>query len=207
MPSPDFTTEELEQEIWKPVPDYPGYEVSNLGRVRSWRSNNPRARRETPRNLRQHALNRQYKGIQVIRDRKAHQTGIHRLVLAAFVGPCPPEMEACHNDGNPSNNRLSNLRWGSRESNWEDRRKHGRARGGELHGRARLTETQVKELRELFAMGLTYPELSDKFGIGKTTVGHIVNGRTWKHVGGPIFHIGKRRNARKIKLAFAQENH
>lgn len=34
---------------------------------------------------------------------------VHRAVLEAFVGPCPPNHEACHIDGNPGNNRLENL--------------------------------------------------------------------------------------------------
>ena len=36
---------------------------------------------------------------------------VDRLVLSAFVGPCPPGMDAYHIDGNLENNKLSNLRW------------------------------------------------------------------------------------------------
>lgn len=50
---------------------------------------------------------------------------VHRLVLSAFTGPCPPGMECCHNDGDPSNNRPENLRWDTRSSNARDKRVHG----------------------------------------------------------------------------------
>ena len=51
---------------------------------------------------------------------------IHRLVLEAFVGPCPNGAEGCHWDDNPLNNNLENLRWDTRSANRQDavRNKH-----------------------------------------------------------------------------------
>lgn len=50
---------------------------------------------------------------------------VHRLVAEAFLGSCPPGMEACHNNGNPSDNRLSNIRWDTHKNNEDDKRRHG----------------------------------------------------------------------------------
>lgn len=50
---------------------------------------------------------------------------IHRLVLESFVGPCPPGMECRHLNGNPSDNRLINLAWGTKEENAHDKVLHG----------------------------------------------------------------------------------
>lgn len=50
---------------------------------------------------------------------------VHRMVLETFVGPCPPNMECCHYDDNPGNNRLPNLRWASRSENMLDRTRNG----------------------------------------------------------------------------------
>jgi hypothetical protein len=50
---------------------------------------------------------------------------VHALILEAFVGPCPPGLECRHLDGNPANNRLDNLIWGTRIENQDDRRRHG----------------------------------------------------------------------------------
>ncbi len=49
---------------------------------------------------------------------------VHRLVLTTFGGSASPELQACHRDGNPSNNALPNLRWGTQSDNWNDRRRH-----------------------------------------------------------------------------------
>ena len=51
---------------------------------------------------------------------------IHRLVLEAFVGPCPEGMETCHNNGVRTDNRLENLRWDTSSANNDDIVKHGR---------------------------------------------------------------------------------
>lgn len=56
---------------------------------------------------------------------KSVQKRVHRLVLEAFVGPCPDGMECCHGPGGPSDNRLDNLRWDTREENARDIVRHG----------------------------------------------------------------------------------
>ena len=60
---------------------------------------------------------------------------VHRLVLAAFVGPCPAGMEACHGDDDGLNNHLGNLRWDTPSANRLDAWRTGRARGIRPTGR------------------------------------------------------------------------
>lgn len=50
---------------------------------------------------------------------------VHAIVLETFVGPCPPGLECCHENGDPSDNRVSNLRWDTRSSNVQDALRHG----------------------------------------------------------------------------------
>lgn len=50
---------------------------------------------------------------------------VHRAVLETFVGPCPPGMEACHNNGDRTDNRLENLRWDTHQANERDKVNHG----------------------------------------------------------------------------------
>ena len=66
--------------------------------------------------------------VKLVDDNKGARRGffVHRLVLLAFIGPCPSGMEGLHADDMPSNNTLSNLRWGTREQNHEDRKRNGR---------------------------------------------------------------------------------
>lgn len=51
------------------------------------------------------------------RGQELRHASVHPLVLEAFVGPRPPGMEACHADGNKTNNALSNLRWDTKRAN------------------------------------------------------------------------------------------
>jgi hypothetical protein len=55
--------------------------------------------------------------------RRTHR--VHRLVLEAFVGPCPPGLMGCHGNGNPADNRLENLRWDTAKGNAADSIRHG----------------------------------------------------------------------------------
>lgn len=50
----------------------------------------------------------------------------HAMVLEAFVGPRPEGYHCCHGDGNPANNSVENLRWGTVSSNRHDTVRHGR---------------------------------------------------------------------------------
>ncbi|WP_082946294.1 NUMOD4 motif-containing HNH endonuclease [Mycobacterium sp. E1747] len=109
----------MNTEQWRPVLGFEGlYEVSDRGRVRSLitgkvvKPHVGNQRGHLRISLKQHAG--PYKGLYV-----------HRLVLEAFVEPFRKGMECRHLDGDPTNNRLENLRWGTQSENNLDRVKHG----------------------------------------------------------------------------------
>ena len=80
---------------------------------------------------------------------------VHRLVCMAFHGrPASPTMQVRHLDGDPENNLPSNLRWGTQEENWLDRRAHGRARDGGEHHAAKLSNEERGHLRWALRTGL-----------------------------------------------------
>jgi hypothetical protein len=108
---------------------------------------------------------------------------VHELVLTAFVGPRPVGMETCHNDGNPLNNHLTNLRWDTHQANQLDRNRHGTSNAGERHGMHKLTEEDVRNIRKMALSGrYKHEEIANKFGIHKKYVGTIKNRKIWKHV-------------------------
>jgi len=72
---------------------------------------------------------RGYLRVGLYRNRKKKYPFAHRLVLEAFIGPCPEGLEACHEDGNPANNNLSNLRYDTHQANSFDRVQHRILRG------------------------------------------------------------------------------
>lgn len=107
---------------------------------------------------------------------------VHRLVLAAFEGQQPEGMECCHNDGNPANNHIDNLRWDTKSANSLDRHQHGTGNRGERHNMVKLTESQVSEIRKLASTGVYQDVIAQKFGIIQQTVSDIVRRKRWKHV-------------------------
>jgi hypothetical protein len=113
---------------------------------------------------------------------RGHIRAVHQLVLEAFVGPCPVGLECCHEDDDPTNNRLTNLRWGTRESNISDRFRHGTFLIGESHYIAKLTEDSVRQIRADGAAGLGSSELASKYKVSRQTIRGVIARRTWKHV-------------------------
>ena len=107
----------IRQEQWKPIPGFPDYEVSNTGWVRSYK------RLNGPHVLKSGTHTSGYRTVLLRRNSKTHSFPIGRLVLLAFRGPCPEDQEMCHNDSDPTNDHLDNLRWDTHAANMQDARK------------------------------------------------------------------------------------
>jgi len=114
-------------ERWLPVVGFEGvYEVSDLGRVRGVPRANSRGDRLPGKVLRGVRHSAGYMKVHLRREGRSHNLYVHRLVLTAFVGPCPLGMEALHRDGDPANGSLANLHWGTHAENVSDIIRHGR---------------------------------------------------------------------------------
>lgn len=159
---------------WRPVPGFEAYEVSDGGDVRSLSSR--WGERPTPRRVRTFKW-RGYVYAGLRRDNRQEKLRVHRLVLEAFVGPCPEGMEACHNNGVRDDNRLENLRWDTRAANAADTSAHGRKSAGERHGCAKLRLDQVRAIR---AESGTAKYLAERYGVSTTSIYDIRNGKCWK---------------------------
>lgn len=106
-------------EVWRPVPGFDGYQVSTLGRVIS-------RRRTRPVVLKPWVTPKGYHFVRLWTDAlHSHPKAVHRLVAQAFIGPRPEGMEVRHLDGNPDNNGLDNLTYGSHSQNMHDIVTHG----------------------------------------------------------------------------------
>lgn len=120
-------------EEWRPVIGYDGlYEVSDQGRVRSLprRRVHPLTGVYTVRGrILAQGLGRRYPQV-VLRDSARQQQccQVHRLVLDAFIGPCPAGMEGCHRNDVKTDNQLQNLYWGTPSENGHDRVRNGNQR-------------------------------------------------------------------------------
>lgn len=108
---------------------------------------------------------------------------VHRLVLEAFVGPCPKGMLCRHGDDNPLNNNVSNLSWGTPKENQRDRRRNGTTCEGMKSVGAKLTDDQVREIRRIYKNGgITHKTLAGMFGMSKGQITSIISRRCWAHI-------------------------
>lgn len=173
---------EPQDEIWKAVVGCEGsYEVSNLGQVRSLarcvrlvtRQAGETTRLVPPRILRP---GRTWSGHVSVALGRGNSKQVHRLVAEAFLGPCPDGCEVLHRNGIPSDNRVDNLRWGTRSENLIDVfYQKGR----------RLTREQVLHLRTRQREGFWLGEkkhLAYKWGISPSGISDVLAGRAYSHV-------------------------
>jgi hypothetical protein len=169
-------------EGWLPVVGFEGiYEVSDHGRVRCIPARGGRAAGY----ILKLSLNRPGGYLKTDMSgggKRVTNVHVHKLVLTAFVGPCPAGMECRHLDSNPTNNHISNLQWATRVTNEADKIPRGTANIGVKHGLAKLNDEKVREIRRLCAQGWSQRAIGRLFDLGQTTVGDVLRGRCWKHV-------------------------
>lgn len=112
----------------------PGYRVTDDGRVFSidsnWRGYGEREMQQAPNAS-------GYPSVRILVNGRRLHIAVHKLVAAEFLPEKPSHQhEIRHLDGDKTNNNASNLAWGTRKENADDRELHGRTSRGELHARA-----------------------------------------------------------------------
>ncbi|MFG3710790.1 HNH endonuclease [Micromonospora sp. NPDC047730] len=116
----------------------------------------------------------------------------HTFAVELTVGrACPEGLEGCHRCDNPPCCNPAHVYYGTRQDNVDDMWARGRAAYGERLPQARLTERDVLAIRVRFAAGDTQPALAAEFQVSDSQISHIVNGHSWRHVGGPIKTHGR----------------
>ncbi len=160
---------------WKPIPNHEGYEVSDSGDVRSWLPRNgsgglassPRLLTILP------FADRPYLRVSL----RGKTRRVHQLVLEAFVGPCPAGHIVMHIDDDPTNNALSNLRYGTPQDNSDDMVNKGRSCKGESHYKAlvddalRATIIAAAKNKQYYGGGA---EVADDLALPANTVRKVI---------------------------------
>ena len=142
------------------IPGYPGYKITKDGTVYSKRFKN--------RPMKPSPSSDGYLGINLRKQGKYFRHLVHRLVLTVFTGPCPEGMECRHLNGNNNDNRLSNLKWGTKAENTLD---------GARHGSFKLTKANVEYIRILYRRGHTQQQLAEKYNVTPSNISRIVNNK------------------------------
>jgi len=177
-------TMQADKETWEFIPGYDSaYSVSTMGRVKSHDRRVPvqgNSTRFSKGKMLKPIRYNQFGHLKV--ELKGMPRAIHRLVLETFVGPCPAGLETRHLNGNPADNRLDNLAWGTTKENCQDTVRHGNSLIGERNKASKLTERQVKIIRSEHNCGLSKKFLAKHYGVTRRTISHIINRKTWKHI-------------------------
>lgn len=167
------------KEVWRPIPGYEGYEASNLGRIRSvfrW-VKYPKGHSVwyAGKVLKPGTIGKGYRGVVLPPQRMCR---VHQLVMLTFVGPCPEGFEVRHLNNNRSDNRLSNLCYGTPKQNQADRLVHGTDNRRDRAPYAKLSTEAVLEIR---SGALSTSQLMDKYRVSRSHIWNIQHGhaRRW----------------------------
>lgn len=177
-----------EFEIWKSIPGFAGYHVSDLGRVRSFKGTSLLDLRILKPGSTGPARR---KVVTLYVEGVPHYRLVARLVCETFIGPPdPPNAHASHQDGDARNDRLANLAWKSPAENvGVDRDRHDRTARGERHYAAILSAANVVEIRRRYAAekdakgGRVYRfvnKLAEEYGVTLGCIEDVIYFRKWR---------------------------
>lgn len=159
-------------EQWKDIKNYEGlYQVSDYGKIK--RIANGKST-YIGKILKPQIGRSRYSQITLHKNRQRKTFILHRLILEAFRCFCPSNMECRHLDGNLQNNKLNNLKWGTRSENRQDSIKHGTFfrpdNRGQKNKSAKLTNIKVKKIRYLLTLGISYTQIAKQFHVHCRTI-------------------------------------
>jgi hypothetical protein len=172
----------------RPIPFAPGYCVRDGGQV--WSSRNRHAvvqwhiKQPCPPDKKSGHIR-----IWLSIDGKSECFYVHALVLEVFKEPCPPGLECRHLDGNPANNFVYNLIWGTRAENVADMKRHGTDLSGEKHPLARLKEVDVIEIFRLASQGMPQWKIGEIHGVHQVHISGILLRKFWPNVEIPAEYL------------------
>jgi hypothetical protein len=126
-----------------------------------------------------------YLTVSIRRDGVSRNEYVHRLVLMAFEGK-PAKGQVCrHLNGDPLDNRLENLKWGSRAENTADSIRHGthNMAEGARHAMAKLSAGEVRQIRwRVGVLGESQGAVAEEFDIDQSQVSNIMLRKNWSHI-------------------------
>ena len=162
-------------ENWLPVKGFEAiYEVSDCGNVR-------RVGRD---HVLRGDLNRGYRRVLLSRGGQYTRVFVHRLVVIAFIGDIPEGYEPNHKNAVRLDNRPENLEIVTRRQNVLHTMAigHFTPQQGSLHGRSKLKEADVLEIRHLRSTGMPLKEIAARFSVNVPMISLIVNRKNWTHI-------------------------
>lgn len=174
------------EKIWKKIPNYSSYEISNYGEIKTfnWKNLGREAIMKPaldPTGYPRTMLKRD--------DGLIHTIKVHRLVAITFIEN--PEGKPCvnHINGIRNDNRVVNLEWCTHKENMQHSFKIGlSSQKGEKNSNATLTDDQVREILAEYQFGktgkngMTKQQIAEKYNTTFSVIKRLVQRKTWKHL-------------------------
>lgn len=161
----------IEGEEWRPVPSFPMYDASTLGRIRN---------REQGHILQFWTNRYGYSQVLLSRDGRKKQISVHRAVAEAFLGPANG-MTVNHRNGDKLHNAIANLGYMTNAENIEHASISGFLRGPT----ERISEAKAREICELLHAGRRSGEIAAQLDVTLEVVKKIRRRKTWIQVSNP----------------------
>jgi hypothetical protein len=159
-------TENLQDLQASPVPGMPGYYVNKDGIVFSVIRLEPFVDSDG------------YARVNAFINGKRKKPGVHSLLARTFLTKESNHVLVRHLDGNPSNNNLNNLAWGTVQENGKDMAKHGSVKGSN-NPKSILTEQNVKEIRMRLANNESQKSIARDYVVSSSTIQAINSNQNW----------------------------
>jgi len=161
-----------EKEQWRPVPDYPDYDVSDLGRIRSYRLHGPspkdgtiRPRPKHPKILKGWIDGNGYRLVTLANEYGRFDIQVHLIVARTFIGESASDVK--HKNGDCTDSRLSNLSYEYSSRN------------------AKVSDEQLRQIRAQYKDD-TGPEaqkaVAEQYGVTQHTAYCFLTSRSRKDV-------------------------
>ncbi len=167
------------KERWKKIPGFDqNYEVSNMGRVKTLEHtiirNNGRPQHIRERILKQSLDECGYPQVRL----KGKTAKVHRLIGIAFMGERKEGDVIRHLDGNPQNNNIRNLKYGTPSENLEDCYRYN----GYLKKDQKLSREKAREIKEMIYQNIPNRSIAKKYGVSEQSICDIKHNRIYSEV-------------------------
>lgn len=167
----ELSEEEIKSEIWQKIGNS-NYYISNMGRV------------SKDKKLLTIKIDRS--GYLIVVIKPIRKASVHLLVANAFLLHTKTKDKKIvrHLDGNKTNCKLTNLKFGTLKENADDRHLHDGYNNakGENHPNAKLTVNDIKNIKTKLANGQSTFSIAKEYNVNRWTIGSIKHGKTWSHV-------------------------
>jgi hypothetical protein len=151
-----------------PIPGFLDMTISEDGRI--WRNGKLKS---TP------VAKNGYRVVVNSVNNKSVTNTVHTLLALTFIGPKPEGHEVLHINGDRLDNRLCNLRYGTRWENMQDSLLHGTATIGTKNTQSKFTKESLAKAREMHLSGTKSIDVAKAFGVSYVTIRRIINGETY----------------------------